>query len=471
MATVPVALRALVALSERTLPRPVSTDVDMRMLVFSLCVALGTGLLFGLVPALRAVRGVRFSLLKEGGRGASMGTGANRTLRVLVAGEAAVCLMLLAGGGLLLRSFLRVLDVDPGFRPAGVLTMQISLPQQKYSKQEQVWAFFRQALERVRALPGVEAAGAISELPLTDNPDSGTLTVDSQAVPPDQRAPETDYRGVTPGYMEAMGISLVEGRLFDEHDSETGAPVAIVDQSLARLYWPKESALGKRVKLGSLDTKTPWMTVVGVVRHVHYASLETNSRVEAYWPFAQQPYPQAQMDLAVRTSGDPMHLTRQIEAAIHAIDPDQPVFHLRTMEEWMADSVARRKLVLDLLGIFAALALVLAAVGIYGTSSFAVAQQTRDIGVRRALGAQTGDVLLMVLAQEVRVVGAGIAAGILGALALTQFMKQSLFHVSAADPVTLVGVMGILAVVALGAAWLPARRAARVEPLVALRYE
>jgi putative ABC transport system permease protein len=471
VALVPVALGALVALSAETLPRPVTTSVDMRMLLFSLSVALGTGILFGLVPALRAVRGARFSLLKEGGRGGSMGIRGNRSLRALVAGEAAVCLMLLAGGGLLLRSFLRVLEVDPGFRPAGVLTMQITLPQEKYSKPEQLKAFFHDALERIRSLPGVESAGAISGLPLTDNPSSGTLTVDTQAVPLDQRGPETDYRGVTPGYMKAMGMTLVEGRFFNQHDSETGAPVAIVDQSMARLYWPNESALGKRAKVGGLRSNLPWMTIVGVVRHVHYASLETNSRVELYWPYAQQPYRQSQMDVVVRAWGDPRRLAPQIEQAIHAIDPDQPVFHVRPMEEWMADAVARRRLALDLLAIFAGLALLLAAVGIYGTTSFSVAQQTRDIGVRRALGAQTGGVLLLVLAQEIRVVGAGIAVGILGALGVTQLMKQSLFEVSAADPVTYLAVIGILAAVAVAAALLPARRAARVEPLVALRYE
>jgi len=471
VALLPVALRALVELSAETLPRPVNATVDLRILLFTLSVALGTGILLGLAPTLRAVRGVRFSILKEGGRGASLGTRGSRSLRLLVAGEAAVCLMLLAGGGLLLRSFLRVLEVDPGFRAAGVLTMQISLPQQRYSKPEQWQAFFRQALERVQALPGVEAAGGVTGLPLSDNPNSGTLAIDTEAVPPDQRGPETDYRGITPGYMEAMGITLLEGRRFDQHDSETGAPVAIVDESLARLYWPNESALGKRVKVGGLNSKAPWMTIVGVVRHVHYANLESKSRVEMYWPFAQQPYPQTQMDLAVRTSGDPMGLATMIRREVQALDPDQPVFHLRPMEEWLADSVARRKLALTLLAIFAALAVVLAAVGIYGTTSFSVAQQTRDIGVRRALGAQGGKVLLMVLAQEIRVVGAGIAAGVLGALGVTQFMKQSLFHVNSADPVTYLAVIGVLAAVALAAAALPAWKATKVEPLVALRYE
>ena len=471
VALVPVALRALVALSAETLPRPVAAEVDLRMLLFTLSVAVGTGILFGLVPAMRAVRGVQFSSLKEGGRSNSLGPKANRTLRVLVAGEAAVCLMLLAGGGLLLRSFLRVLEVDPGFRPSGVLTMQISLPQQKYSKKEQVQAFFRQALERIRALPGVQSAGAISGLPLSDNPNSGTLTIDTQAVPMDKRTPETDYRGATPGYMEAMGTPLLEGRFFDAHDNETGAPVAIVDQSLARLYWPNESALGKRVKVGGMDSKTPWMTIVGVVRHVHYGSLEANSRVEMYWPFAQQPYPQSQLDLAVRTVGDPRSLATMIQREVQALDPDQPLFHVRPMEEWMADSVARRRLALILLASFAGLALLLAAVGIYGTTSFSVAQQTRDIGVRRALGAQRGDVFRLVLREGVTTVAIGAAVGIAGALAITRLIRQALFQVSAADPVTYAAVLATLTLVALLAAWLPAWRATRVEPLEALRYE
>ena len=471
VALVPVALRALVALSAETLPRPVAAEVDLRMLLFTLSVAVGTGILFGLVPAMRAVRGVQFSSLKEGGRSNSLGPKANRTLRVLVAGEAAVCLMLLAGGGLLLRSFLRVLEVDPGFRPSGVLTMQISLPQQKYSKKEQVQTFFRQALERIRALPGVQAAGAISGLPLSDNPNSGTLTIDTQAVPMDKRTPETDYRGATPGYMEAMGTPLLEGRFFDAHDNEMGAPVAIVDQSLARLYWPNESALGKRVKVGGMDSKTPWMTIVGVVRHVHYGSLEANSRVEMYWPFAQQPYPQSQLDLAVRTAGDPRSLAAMIQREVQALDPDQPLFHVRPMEEWMADSVARRRLALILLASFAGLALLLAAVGIYGTTSFSVAQQTRDIGVRRALGAQRGDVFRLVLREGVTTVAIGAAVGIAGALAITRLIRQALFQVSAADPVTYAAVLATLTLVALLAAWLPAWRATRVEPLEALRYE
>ena len=471
VALVPVALRALVALSAETLPRPVAAEVDLRMLLFTLSVAVGTGILFGLVPAMRAVRGVQFSSLKEGGRSNSLGPKANRTLRVLVAGEAAVCLMLLAGGGLLLRSFLRVLEVDPGFRPSGVLTMQISLPQQKYSKKEQVQAFFRQALERIRALPGVQSAGAISGLPLSDNPNSGTLTIDTQAVPMDKRTPETDYRGATPGYMEAMGTPLLEGRFFDAHDNEMGAPVAIVDQSLARLYWPNESALGKRVKVGGMDSKTPWMTIVGVVRHVHYGSLEANSRVEMYWPFAQQPYPQSQLDLAVRTAGDPRSLAAMIQREVQALDPDQPLFHVRPMEEWMADSVARRRLALILLASFAGLALLLAAVGIYGTTSFSVAQQTRDIGVRRALGAQRGDVFRLVLREGVTTVAIGAAVGIAGALAITRLIRQALFQVSAADPVTYAAVLATLTLVALLAAWLPAWRATRVEPLEALRYE
>ena len=471
VALVPVALRALVALSAETLPRPVAAEVDLRMLLFTLSVAVGTGILFGLVPAMRAVRGVQFSSLKEGGRSNSLGPKANRTLRVLVAGEAAVCLMLLAGGGLLLRSFLRVLEVDPGFRPSGVLTMQISLPQQKYSKKEQVQTFFRQALERIRALPGVQSAGAISGLPLSDNPNSGTLTIDTQAVPMDKRTPETDYRGATPGYMEAMGTPLLEGRFFDAHDNETGAPVAIVDQSLARLYWPNESALGKRVKVGGMDSKTPWMTIVGVVRHVHYGSLEANSRVEMYWPFAQQPYPQSQLDLAVRTAGDPRSLATMIQREVQALDPDQPLFHVRPMEEWMADSVARRRLALILLASFAGLALLLAAVGIYGTTSFSVAQQTRDIGVRRALGAQRGDVFRLVLREGVTTVAIGAAVGIAGALAITRLIRQALFQVSAADPVTYAAVLATLTLVALLAAWLPAWRATRVEPLEALRHE
>jgi len=469
IAMVPLALHALLRISADTLPRPVASSIDVGMLLFTMSVALGTGIVFGLVPAFRAVRGVGYANLKEGGRGNSLGPKANRTLRLLVGAEAAVCLMLLAGGGLLLRSFLRVLEVDPGFRPAGVLTMQLSLPPHKYSKPDQWRAFFRDVVNRVRAIPGVDAAGAIGGLPLNDAPNSGTMTADSQAVPPDQRSPETDYRPATAGYFSTMGITMLEGRFFDDHDTETSAPVAIIDQSMAQLYWPRESAIGKRIKLGDLTSNTPWMTIVGVVGHVHYRTLEAKSRVEAYWPATQLPY-QA-MDLVIRTSREPKSLAAVIEREVHALDADQPVYHVRTMEEWMADSVARRRLALILLAIFSGLALALAAVGIYGTTSFAVTQQTREIGVRRALGAQRGDVFRLVLVEGVSAVAIGAAAGIVGALVITQFIRQALFDVSAADPVTYAAVLAVLALVALVAAWLPAWRATKVEPLVALRYE
>jgi putative ABC transport system permease protein len=473
VAMVPLALEALLRISEHALPRPVTAGVDVGMLLFTMSVALGTGIVFGLVPALRAVRGVGYANLKEGGRGNSLGPKANRTLRLLVGAEAAVCLMLLAGGGLLLRSFLRVLEVDPGFRPAGVLTMQINLPPQKYSKPEQWRAFFRDVMGRVQAIPGVEAAGAIGGLPLNGNANSGDLNVDSQAVEADKRTPEADYRPVIAGYFTAMGISLLEGRFFDEHDTETSAPVAIIDQSMARLYWPQESALGKRVRLGGgPQNPLPWMTIVGVVKHVHYRTLEAKSRVEVYWPALQfQAYGLPAMDLAIRTSRDPKSLAAVVEREVHALDADQPVYHVRTMEEWMADSVARRRLALILLAIFSGMALVLAAVGIYGTTSFSVTQQTREIGVRRALGAQTGDVFRLVVGQGVRAVVLGAGAGIVGALVMTQLMRQALFEVSPADPVTYAAVTVVLGLVALLAAAVPARRATRVEPMVALRYE
>ena len=469
IAVVPLALQALLKISADTLPRPVAPGIDLGMLLFTVSVALGTGIIFGLAPAYRAMRGAGYASLKEGGRGHSLGPKANRTLRLLVGAEAAVCLMLLAGGGLLLRSFLRVLEVDPGFRPAGVLTLRITLPPQKYTKPEQWRAFFREVLERLRAIPGVESAGGIGGLPLNGEASSGTMTVDSQAVPADQRSPETDYRPATPGYFAAMGIPLVEGRFFDEHDTESSAPVAIIDQSMAQMYWPRESAIGKRVKLGGTDSKESWMTVVGVVKHVHYRTLEAKSRVEAYWPEAQQPY--WFLDLAIRTRRDPKSLASVVEKEVHALDPDQPVHHVRTMGEWMADSVARRRLALILLGIFSSLALVLAAVGIYGTTAFVVTQQTREIGVRRALGAQRGNVFRLILAQGVRAVAIGAAVGIVGALAVTQLIRQVLFDVSPADPVTYAAVLLTLSLVALVAAWLPAWRATRVDPLEALRYE
>src|SRR5260370_14423417 len=275
----PLLLRVIVTLTATALPRVVSTGVDLGALLFTFAVAVGTGILFGLAPALDASRGVQYQILKEGGRTGTEGLTTHRLRRIFVAAEAALAVLLLAGSGLLLRSFVKLLQVDPGFRSEGVLTLQVALPSAKYPKPEQAGAFFRELVDRVQQLPGVQTAGAVSILPLSGTGNSGTTTVDSRAVAPQDPSPEADWRVVTPGFFQAMGISLISGRYFDARDSDTAAPVAIIDETMARTYWPNEDPVGRRIKRGGMGSTPPWMTIVGVVPHARYRPLEPRSPV------------------------------------------------------------------------------------------------------------------------------------------------------------------------------------------------
>jgi len=466
----PLLLQLIVSLSATALPRVVSTQIDLGALVFTFFVAVGTGILFGLAPALEAGRGLYHETLKEGGRSSSEGRTSQRLRRLFVVAEAGLAVLLLAGSGLLLRSFVKLLAVDPGFRPEGVLTMQVSLPNATYAKPEQQRAFFQELVSRVEHLPSVEAAGAISDLPLSGPGNSGTATVDSRAVPADQASPETDYRAVTPGYFQAMGISLISGRYFDERDTDSAPPVGIIDETMASTYWPNQDPVGQRIKLGGVGSKQPWMTIVGVVRHVHYRTLEARSRVQLYWPEAQRPT--GFMSLAIRTStADPRSLAPAVERLVLGIDPQQPVDHVLTMEEVMADSLARRRLTLTLLGIFAGGAMLLAALGIYGVTAYMVTQRQQEIGLRMALGASRTAVLRLVIRQGMSLLAAGLAAGLVLSFALMWVLSSLLFAVRPYDPVSLAAAAAALALVALLACSIPAWRATRVDPLVALRYE
>ena len=463
-------LRLLVAASATSFPRVAETRMDPDVLLFALLISLGTGILFGLAPAFQSVRQTMHDVLKEGGRGGAGGR--SRGLRsALVVGELALSLALLAGSGLLIRSFLRLQEVDAGFRSGGVLTMRVSLPAEKYSKAELTQTFYRELLDRVRRLPGVDAAGAVTGLPLSGTGWSGTTTIDTQAVPEKETTPEADQRPVTPGYFEAMGISLVRGRYFDERDNETGAPVAIVDETLAHTYWPHQDAIGQRIKQGGRGSTGPWRMIVGVVRHVRYRTLESPSRVEFYWPYAQTPFPLGSMSLAIHTAGDPHMLANAVAKQVAALDPDQPVYRVRTMPELVAESVARRRFSMWLLAIFAGVALLLAAVGIYGVMSYTVAQRTHEMGIRMALGARGGNILWLVLGQSLWLTGAGLLTGLAGSLLLTRLLSTMLFDVKASDPFTYLAVAAFLAVVALAASLLPAWRATTIDPVTALREE
>ena len=465
----PLLLRVIVTLSVNALPRVVSTGIDHGALLFTFSVAVCTGIAFGLAPALDASRGVHYEILKEGGRTGREGRGSQKLRRIFVAAEAALAVLLLAGSGLFLRSFLKLLEVDPGFRPEGVLTMQIALPTAKYTKPEQARAFYRELVTRVAQLPGVQAAGAISNLPLSGE-SSGTATVDSRVVSGPDASPEVDQRIVTPGFFQAMGISLIAGRYIEDRDTDTAPPVAVIDETMARAYWPNEDAVGKRIKVGGRKSKLPWMTIIGVVRHVRYRTLEARSRVQLYWPEAQTPSTNF-MGLAVRTAGDPMTLAPAVQRVVLGLDAQQPVDHVLTMEQVMADSLARRRLTLTLLGVFAGGAMLLAALGLYGVTAYMVTQQQQEIGLRMALGASRSDVLVLVVRQGMSLLLAGLGAGLVLSLALMWVLGSLLFAVRPYDPISLAGGAAALALVALIACSIPALRATRVDPLVALRYE
>jgi putative ABC transport system permease protein len=467
LALTPWALRWLVAIASKSLPRTVSTSLDARALLVMLAVALATGILFGLAPAMQA-RGVRNWAALKSAR-STEGSQSKRLRRALVMGETALSLILLAGAGLLMRSFEKILKIDPGFRPEGVLTMRVALPDAVYGKPEQIRGFYDALLDRVQKLPGVRSAGAVSLIPLGGQNSSGTLTIDSQSVPLEDTAPEADQRVATTGYFASMGISLVRGRYFEDRDADTAPPVAIVDESLAQLYWPNQDPIGKRVHMGDRSSKAPWITVVGVVRHVRNRTLEARSRVEVYFPEQQVPF--SAMTLTVLASGNPMSLAPTIQREVTAIDPDLPIYRVRTMSEVMGESVARRRLALVLLAVFAGLALLLASVGIYGVTSYVVAQGRQEIGLRMALGSGRGQVMRLMIGQAMRTILAGLGIGVLLALVLTRLIGGMLFAVRPADPLALGGAAVLLIAVAFLAIFIPARRASRMNPMEALRYE
>jgi putative ABC transport system permease protein len=461
-------LTALTNLAAESFPRVADAHLNGPVLAFTLLVSVGASLLFGMAPVFQAAQ-VTHESLKDGGRGSTSGRGALSLRQALVVAEVALSLVLLTGAGLLLRSFVRLMEVDPGFRPDGVLTMRVSLPDTKYANATQIRSFHRQLLERVSKLPGVEAAGFVSALPLSGG-GSGTTTVDSRAVSGVDASPEADWRPATPGYFRAMGIALVRGRYFDDRDTDTSAPVAVIDETLANTYWPGEDAVGKRLKRGGADSTSPWMTIVGVVRHVRYRTLEAQSRVTLYWPEAQDP--PSSMSLAIRTAlPDPHALAPTVQREILAIDADQPVYRVRTMHELMADSVARRRLAMMLLAIFAGAALILAVVGIYGVMSYSVSQRAHEMGIRMALGASRASVLRLVLGQSLSLALAGVVVGLAGSLMMANLMASLLFQVPPRDPLTFALVALVLTASALLASYLPARRATQVDPMISLRCE
>jgi predicted permease len=464
-------VRAIASMGGTTFPRLAQATLDSPTLWFTLGITLLTALIFGIVPALQVSQSATHESLKEGGRSASTGTGHQRLRKVLVIGEVALSLALLSGAGLLIKSFMKLQEVDPGFKSEGVLTLRVALPGARYTNQDQIRSFFRDLMDRVTQTPGVASAGAINALPLSGQGGSGTTTVDTTAVPQDKVSPEADWRVVTPGYMESMGMKLVHGRFFDAHDDASGAPVAIIDETMARTYWPNEDPIGKRLKRGGSSpmNTNPWLTIVGVVQHVRYISLERPSRVQLYWPLAQTPT--TTMSVAIKTSMDPGVVATAVQKATMSIDPEQPIYAVRPMDELLAESMLRRRLLMVLLAVFAGVALSLAALGIYGVISYWVTQRSHEIGIRMALGAGRAQVLRMVVGQSLSVVVIGVALGLGGSLLMTRLITTMLFNVNATDPATYVLVCASLLGVGLIASAIPAIRATLVDPVHTLRQE
>jgi putative ABC transport system permease protein len=459
--------RLLLAISPEDLVLPQQIGIHAGVLGFTLAVSLVTGLVFGVIPAVQASRTNLNESLKEGGRSATEGFRRHRIRSGLVILEVALALVLLVGAGLMTRSFLRLQAVDPGFRADHVLTVRLSLSESKYSEDRQRAAFFRDLLERVETLPGVQTVAVTNCLPLVSD-FVRLFEIEGRPAPGPGEAPAASFRAVTPGYFRAMGVAVRRGRHFSEQDGAESAGVAIVNEDLTRRYWPKEDPIGKRVHLGKLD-RMGWRTIVGVVSDVRHRALDTPALGELYVPYSQ--WPQAATTLVVRTTWEPVQMAGAIRAEVRAVDRDQPIGEIRTMERVVSESVAPRRAVVTLLGVFASLALILAAVGIYGVIAFSVVERTHEIGIRMALGAQRSDVLRMVVEQGLVLALVGVAIGAVASLVLTRVLSSLLYGVSATDPWTFLGVSLLLTVVAVLASYLPARHATKVDPLVALRTE
>jgi predicted permease len=455
-------------LNPSDIPRLAAVGIDMRALGFTAAVAVLTGVLFGLAPALRSSRMNLSETLKEGGRSLA-GSGQRRLRNLLVVTEIALSLVLLVCAGLLIRSFIRVQQVDPGFAPQNVLSMRMALVGPAYSEETRRMSFYQQLWERIRRLPGVEAAGGVSTLPLTGGIGWGSITIEGYDASSGQSMIQADGRNASVGYFETMKIPLIRGRFFTEQDTKESAQVVIVDENMARTYWPKADPIGKRLKFGGPQSKAPWMTVVGVVANVKHYALDADSRVALYTPHLQSGA--GSLVAVVRTATDPAGLAAAITREARAIDPNLPIFDVKTMEQWLSDSLARRRFAMLMLGLFASVAMLLAAVGVYGVMSYTVAQRTREIGVRVALGAQTRDVLRLVVRQGMSLAGLGVGIGLVAAIGAARLMAGLLFGVRAADPITFVAIASLLAFVALLACLLPARRATKVDPMIALHHE
>jgi len=467
-------VRALVATSPESIPRMAEIGVDLRGLLFTFLVSVVSGVAFGLAPAVHARAGVFFGALKEGGQRSTAGSARQRLRRGLVVAEVTLAAVLVIGGGLLLRSFWELQRVDPGFQPRGLLTMELALPGATYATPIQAAAFVERLTERLQALPGVESVAVMSGLPPRREVDANDMVF--EGVPVDPKGPPHNvdfWQFVTPDYFRTMRIRLVDGRFFSAQDGAQGAGVAVVNETMARTFWPGKNPLGRRVKSSSHDAR--WLTIAGIAHDVKQQGLDQKTGTELYFLESQSPatihYAPLELHVVLRSPRDPMELAGPARAEIRRLDPTLPVAHVLPMEQVIHQSMARSRFVTLLVMLFALVALALAAVGTYGVLAYSVEQRTREFGVRMALGAEVGGILAMVLRQGLGLAASGLVLGVGLAVVLRRVLASLLFGVSPTDPTTLAGVAAVLTLVAAAACYLPARRAAAVAPAVALRHE
>jgi predicted permease len=462
--------RALVALiPSGTIPTGLEVGIDARVMLFALAVSMLTALIFGLWPAIQISQAQVQESFKSGGHRTIAGGRQRRAQNFLVVAEVSLSLILLVMAGLMIRSFVKLTSLNPGLNTQ-VLSMRINRSPAKSRDGAQNALFFQQVIEQVKTIPGVEEVAVASHMPFVFTED-WTVTVDSKAIAPELQTQNVDTRTVSSEFFSVMGIPLITGTFFSQQDGPNAPPVIIINQAMAQRFFPNEDAVGKRLKVGGADGKGPWFTVKGVVHDSAQAALDTAVRPEVYFALGQMAGRYRRMNLAVRTGVEPKSLVASIQKAIREVDSSQPVYQIQTMHEMISDSIGTRRFALLILIMFATLALVLAATGIYGVISYSVAQRTQEIGIRVALGAQRPDVLRLVVSQSMRPAIAGVVLGLVAAFALTRLMSSLLFGVAPTDAVTFTVVAFGLLLVALFACYLPARRATKIDPLVALRYE
>ena len=459
----------LISLNPGDIPRLADARIDGRVFAFTLALSILTAFIFGIVPALFASKPDLQEAIKETGQTVTSSSGL-KFHSLLIVSEIAVTLVLLVGAGLMIRSFLRLHEVNPGFNTENMLTMRIWLPASRYGSNEQQTAFFQQVIDRIETVPAVRAVGAIQDIPLKANRMGFSFVIEGRAAALSVEEPNAAYRAITPEYFRTMSIPLLGGREFTRQDDRNAPPVVIINRSMAQQFFSGEDPIGKRIRFGEQDA--PWYSIVGIVGDVKHMGLDAQEGAAIYQPYDQKQFSFLRwMTLVMRTDSEPTGVIAAVRSQVQAVDKDQPVYDIATLEQLLSISVAKPRFYMALLGSFALLALVLASVGIYGVMSFSVNRRRRELGIRLALGADRGDIFKLVVARGLLLTLTGVVIGVAASFALTRVMASLLFGVTATDPLTFVAIPLLLTGVALGACFVPARRATKVDPMIALRYE